>query len=443
MAVSARITQQVAFGGRMLSASDVTKVEQMPKSRTVFHQGGRQLDPPTHWDCRTEHGSMLTPITHQAQGIGSAAVVAVAALADRWAIWNNQSTAMLLSAAYVDVPPDATLAQAWLFLQMRGTRAQDMEDNNNKKGEGGGEENDESGVRARQVYYVHGSERNIRAEIYVHGPVTTAFPLTQHFLDYWQKLSRSDSSTNTVYHWEPNHVELGVHAVRIVGWGTSPEANDYWIVANSWGFITGAHPFDYGTNGYFLVARGDGSPLEQNVVTGAPFLSGKDLQPECCEFKDVHVSDIGATLLSANSLHVLGTPLSPDLQPLELCKLKRQKHRRNKHKKNKKSTTQEVVKITHDSSKSATTSKDPMDKVKKWFRGERGTVDGPGVVLLCVCGTLGVILVILVFVVLNPHKKNNGQQGKHQRKRKQLTTPKPCPDTQTTTHRTHIPHSTS
>eukprot|EP00940_MAST-03C_sp_MAST-3C-sp2_P002582 g2582.t1 len=53
-----------------------------------------------------------------------------------------------------------------------------------------------------------------------------------------------------IYSHHANATKEGGHCVKIVGWGTSAAAEDYWIVANSWGIKWGP------MGGYFLMRRG-------------------------------------------------------------------------------------------------------------------------------------------------------------------------------------------
>eukprot|EP00613_Pedinella_sp_CCMP2098_P012534 CAMPEP_0171670652 /NCGR_PEP_ID=MMETSP0990-20121206/50779_1 /TAXON_ID=483369 /ORGANISM="non described non described, Strain CCMP2098" /LENGTH=175 /DNA_ID=CAMNT_0012255307 /DNA_START=45 /DNA_END=571 /DNA_ORIENTATION=+ len=52
------------------------------------------------------------------------------------------------------------------------------------------------------------------------------------------------------------------HAVLLVGFGTDPDAGDYWRVKNSWGE-------GWGENGYFRISRGTGACGINTAVTTA------------------------------------------------------------------------------------------------------------------------------------------------------------------------------
>ena len=94
--------------------------------------------------------------------------------------------------------------------------------------------------------------REIEIEILLNGPVQASF-LT--FSDF-------DSYDGGVYHRSEEAVCEGAHAVRIIGWGTTDDDQDYWLVANSWG--TG-----WGEHGLFRIRRGTNEcNIEEQVVAG-------------------------------------------------------------------------------------------------------------------------------------------------------------------------------
>jgi cathepsin B len=75
---------------------------------------------------------------------------------------------------------------------------------------------------ASTAYSVSSSVAQIQAELMTYGSVTAAFTVYADLLTY----------KSGVY----SHVsgaELGGHAVKIVGWGTTADGVDYWDVANS------------------------------------------------------------------------------------------------------------------------------------------------------------------------------------------------------------------
>ena len=111
---------------------------------------------------------------------------------------------------------------------------------------------DEDKSYAESVYSIKGEE-NIMKEIYESGSVEATFVIYEDFGDY----------SSGVY----QHVtgsSLGIHAVKIIGWGITEEGVKYWIIANSWNE-------NWGEKGFFRMIRGtnDGG-LESACVAGIP-----------------------------------------------------------------------------------------------------------------------------------------------------------------------------
>ncbi|KAE8697350.1 cathepsin B-like isoform X2 [Hibiscus syriacus] len=113
-------------------------------------------------------------------------------------------------------------------------------------------------------YRINSNPADIMAEIYKNGPVEVAFTVYEDFAHY----------KSGVY----KHVTGGVmggHAVKLIGWGTSDDGEDYWLLANQWNR-------GWGDDGYFKIIRGvDECGIESDVVAGLP--STKNLVHEVAD----------------------------------------------------------------------------------------------------------------------------------------------------------------
>ncbi|XP_039011479.1 cathepsin B-like protease 3 isoform X2 [Hibiscus syriacus] len=103
------------------------------------------------------------------------------------------------------------------------------------------------------AYRINSSPADIMAEIYKNGPVEVSFTVYEDFAHY----------KSGVY----KHVTGGImggHAVKLIGWGTSDDGEDYWLLANQWNR-------GWGDDGYFKIIRGvDECGIESDVVAGLP-----------------------------------------------------------------------------------------------------------------------------------------------------------------------------
>ncbi|KAJ9559908.1 hypothetical protein OSB04_005068 [Centaurea solstitialis] len=75
-------------------------------------------------------------------------------------------------------------------------------------------------------------------------PVSAVLAVFEGFFNYKEGLYTGDDCTSN----GPN-----LHAINLVGWGTTPEGCKYWILKNSWGQ-------DWGEKGYMKIARQTGDP---------------------------------------------------------------------------------------------------------------------------------------------------------------------------------------
>ncbi|CAJ0935849.1 unnamed protein product, partial [Mesorhabditis belari] len=99
----------------------------------------------------------------------------------------------------------------------------------------------------------------IQQYILNNGPVTAGFYVCENFMHYTGGVYSTDCSPD-----DPDY--LGGHAVAVIGYGTTSNGVDYWLVRNQWG--TG-----WGQAGYFQILRGsDISSFESWGVTGVKAL---------------------------------------------------------------------------------------------------------------------------------------------------------------------------
>ncbi|XP_057534627.1 cathepsin B-like protease 2 [Amaranthus tricolor] len=103
------------------------------------------------------------------------------------------------------------------------------------------------------AYRVRKNTYQIMAELYKNGPLEVAFDVYEDFAHY---------KSGVYKHLTGEY--LGGHAVKLIGWGTSAEGEDYWLVANQWNR-------SWGDDGYFKIARGTNEcGIEEDVVGGMP-----------------------------------------------------------------------------------------------------------------------------------------------------------------------------
>ncbi|KAL4363975.1 hypothetical protein GQ457_04G035130 [Hibiscus cannabinus] len=102
-------------------------------------------------------------------------------------------------------------------------------------------------------YLVKQQPADIMAEVYKNGPVQVSFIVYEDFAHY----------KSGVYKHVTGEV-LGGHSVKLIGWGTSDEGEDYWLLANQWNR-------SWGDDGFFKIIRGvNECGIEDEVVAGLP-----------------------------------------------------------------------------------------------------------------------------------------------------------------------------
>jgi len=87
------------------------------------------------------------------------------------------------------------------------------------------------------------------------GPIQAAFSVDSAFMQYKSGVFNACGDI------------VGLHAISVLGWGTTSDNQKYWIIANSWGT-------SWGMDGIFYFARGDNiCGIESNAYAGFADLS--------------------------------------------------------------------------------------------------------------------------------------------------------------------------
>lgn len=85
----------------------------------------------------------------------------------------------------------------------------------------------------------------IKNDVFANGPVTIAYTVYNSFQTFFQN-NPTGVYTQAYQDTVGNDFQVGGHAVDIIGWGTDPQAGDYWLVRNSWSQ-------DWGDQGLFRI----------------------------------------------------------------------------------------------------------------------------------------------------------------------------------------------
>ncbi|KAI3449317.1 hypothetical protein Pfo_005982 [Paulownia fortunei] len=123
------------------------------------------------------------------------------------------------------------------------------------------------------AYRISSDPYSIMAEIFTNGPVEVSFTVYEDFAHYKSGVYRHLTGD-----------EMGGHAVKLIGWGTTDDGEDYWLLANQWNR-------SWGDDGYFMIRRGTNEcGIEEDVVAGLP--SSRNLIAEYGHVDVSHVASV-------------------------------------------------------------------------------------------------------------------------------------------------------
>ncbi|KAF7818055.1 cathepsin B-like protease 2 [Senna tora] len=142
------------------------------------------------------------------------------------------------------------------------------------------------------AYMINSDPYDIMAEIYKNGPVEVSFTVYEiveegglvEFMTFAiskglvlsngerdkDEIAETEEVTDFAHYKSGvyKHITgyaMGGHAVKLIGWGTTDDGEDYWLLANQWNR-------SWGDDGYFMIRRGTNEcGIEEEVVADSDF----------------------------------------------------------------------------------------------------------------------------------------------------------------------------
>lgn len=103
------------------------------------------------------------------------------------------------------------------------------------------------------AYKIRSRQNDIMSEVYKNGPIEVDFSVYEDFAHY---------KAGVYKHVTGEY--MGGHAVKLIGWGTTEDGEDYWLLANQWNK-------SWGEDGFFRIKRGTNEcGIEDDGVAGLP-----------------------------------------------------------------------------------------------------------------------------------------------------------------------------
>lgn len=99
-------------------------------------------------------------------------------------------------------------------------------------------------------------EEAMRQEILINGPVVAPIMLVDDFLTYRSGVYREMATATQLVNQDS---QRQLHAVKFIGWGTTPDKEAYWIIENSWGS-------SWGEQGFARIAAGDPTKKQTSFI---------------------------------------------------------------------------------------------------------------------------------------------------------------------------------